>query len=60
MFRSNHLRPLTIQIGQNSVIKNSVIGRNVKIGDNVKIVHCVIGDDVVIDNNGEYNGKKIP
>ena len=49
-----------VYVGNNSVIKNSVIMTNARIGDNVVIDKAIIGSDVIIRKNSRIgNGKNI-
>jgi len=45
-----------VQVGEGSVIKDSVIMPNVKIGNNVKIVKAIIGEDTVVEDGAVVDG----
>jgi glucose-1-phosphate adenylyltransferase len=46
-----------VQVGEGSVIKDSVIMPNVKIGNNVTIVKSIIGENTVVEDGATVGGN---
>jgi NDP-sugar pyrophosphorylase family protein len=46
-------------IGDNTIIKDSVIGNNVKIAANCVLTGCVVGDNITIESGKNLTEQKI-
>jgi ADP-glucose pyrophosphorylase len=47
-------------IEENVVIKDSILGRNVRIGSGSVLRHAVIGDDMIIESDRKVIDSRIP
>ena len=47
-------------VGAQSVVKGSVLGRNVHVGISCRIEGCVIGDGVTIEDGEHVLNQRIP
>jgi glucose-1-phosphate adenylyltransferase len=46
-----------VQVGEGTVIKDSVIMPNAKIGNNVKIVKSIIGENTIVEDGAKVGGN---